>query len=77
MKQWEKLFNRAVKQLKAGEIDQNFFRLYRALVSSWMFYDNSPLTRPRLVAAGSRRNVVEVHDSLLYKVFLREYGDER
>jgi hypothetical protein len=29
-----------------------------------------------LIAAGNRQNVVEVHDSLLYKSFLREYGDE-
>jgi predicted ABC-type ATPase len=56
---------------------KNFFQLYRAVVSSWLFYDNSPPTRPLLVAAGDQQTAVEVHDSLMYKVFLKEYGDER
>lgn len=56
---------------------KNFFRLYQAMVSSWMFYDNSRPARPLLVAEGGRQNALEIHDSRLYKVFLREYGDER
>jgi predicted ABC-type ATPase len=56
---------------------KNFFRLYRKLVFSWLFYDNSIPARPLLVAAGDRQNVLETHDSPMYKVFLREYGDDR
>ena len=56
---------------------KNFFQLYRTLVSSWLFYDNSPQTRPLLVAAGERQTAVEIHDSLMYKTFLRKYTDER
>ena len=55
----------------------NFFRLYRSVVSSWMFYDNSSLGRPILSAVGIRGVGVKLHNSWLYEIFSRKYRDEQ
>ncbi|MDR1110171.1 MAG: zeta toxin family protein [Deltaproteobacteria bacterium] len=55
----------------------NFFRLYRSVVSSWMFYDNSSPAHPLLIAQGVGQTSERLHDSLMYEVFLKEYDNER
>jgi predicted ABC-type ATPase len=54
-----------------------FFRLYRPVVSSWMFYDNSSPARPLLVARGVGRTGGRLRDSPMYEVFLQEYDNGR
>jgi predicted ABC-type ATPase len=55
----------------------NFFDLYQPMVTSWLFYDNSFLGFPLLVARGSGPVSVKVHDSVMYEAFLKEYSHER
>jgi predicted ABC-type ATPase len=55
---------------------RNFFRLYRPIATSWLFYDNSSPVRPTLLAEGIGRNQVNVVDQRLYERFLRESGND-
>ena len=56
---------------------KNFFQLYRPVVSSWLFNDNSPPAHPLLVAEGIKKTGLKVHAPLIYESFLRKSGDAR
>ena len=45
----------------------NFFGLYQPLADTWRIYDNSGEFAPRLVASGSRRRTLKVHDRPLWQ----------
>jgi predicted ABC-type ATPase len=55
----------------------NFFRLYRPIVTSWMFFDNSFADAPKLLAKGRASSSLEVFDGETYGRFLKEFGNEQ
>lgn len=54
----------------------NFFSIYRSLMESWHFYDNSGPEYPRLIARGKENTDIIVHDLKLWK-YIQEYHNEK
>lgn len=63
------------RRYKAGI--RNFFNLYQPLTESWRFYDNSNPAGPRLVAAGSGKDVQIVDDKEIWNVIKGVSKNER
>jgi predicted ABC-type ATPase len=53
----------------------NFFRLYRALTTTWRVYDNSSDV-PRLVASGAASATLVIDDVATWRRIQREAGHE-
>jgi len=53
---------------------ENFFRIYQTLADHWRLYDNSQ-SGPRLVAMGSHRNIMQIHDAKTWGQVNGENGD--
>jgi predicted ABC-type ATPase len=54
----------------------NFFKLYRPLANSWVFYDNSG-EDPRLVAYGEHEQEILVNDSAIWHNIKKNYDSKR
>jgi predicted ABC-type ATPase len=50
---------------------RNFFRLYQPLATTWLVYDNSAGSPPRLIAAGEGSAVTDVADSATWEHICR------
>lgn len=55
---------------------RNFFDLYSPMADRWRVYDNTSLSRPRLIASGSMTGRVRVYHSLLWKQLQVRGGHE-
>ena len=51
---------------------RNFFRLYRPIVSTWQFYDNSDPPDPRLIASGEG-DLTRVYHANLWAGIVRQW----
>ncbi|HUW59175.1 MAG TPA: zeta toxin family protein [Planctomycetota bacterium] len=54
---------------------RNFLDLYRPLADSWLLYDNSHVTGPRLVAMGSGVQVTQLEDEARWQQIQEESSD--
>ena len=55
---------------------RNFFNLYRPLVDSWVFYNNS-VEKPTLIAYSNQEQRLIVSDSIIWHNIVKEYGSKR
>jgi hypothetical protein len=55
---------------------QNFFTLYKTIVSSWLFYDASSI-KPLLVASGAKGETIRIYQKYIFEGFLKAFGYER
>lgn len=55
---------------------RNFFRLYRALATTWRMYDNSQVGRPRLIARGQGERTLAVADRTVWSLIESTAADE-
>jgi len=55
---------------------RNFFKLYRPLSDSWVFYDNSG-EDPRLVAYGEQKRELLVNDSAIWHNITKYYDSKK
>ena len=53
---------------------ENFFKLYRKVASSWLFYDNTVPGQPILVAEGAGLSHSRVIDARVFEGFVEVYG---
>jgi len=51
---------------------RNFLGLYRPLADSWLLYDNSHVSGPRLVAMGSRTRTTQIEDEAAWREIQEE-----
>jgi predicted ABC-type ATPase len=54
----------------------NFFTRYRGVADTWRLYDASPVTGPRLVAAGTRGMPTRIRDQRRWRAAAQGYLDE-
>ena len=54
---------------------RNFFDLYKPLADSWLLYDNSHVTGPRLVAMGSGARITQLEDDVTWQQIQEESSD--
>jgi len=54
---------------------RNFFELYQPLADAWRVYDNSQITGPRLIAAGSGARTARLTDEATWQQIHKEFGN--
>jgi len=54
---------------------RNFLDLYRPLADTWLLYDNSQVTGPRLVAMGSGAQITQLEDEATWQQIQEESSD--
>lgn len=53
---------------------KNFFQLYKQLVDTWLFYDNSVAGSPKLLASGGREIGTSIENRFIWKQIQEEYN---
>ena len=54
--------------------NQRLPQLYKQLVDTWLFYDNSVAGSPKLLASGGREIGASIENRFIWKQIMEEYN---